>query len=248
MAELTSVSNPRVKDIVKLRNRRLHHDPGRFLIDEERLVIRALQAGIEVDDIYRLDGSKLGEGTVVSREVMVKMSGRQNPPMALAVAMSWDLAEPEPTADESWLALVEIEKPGNVGAVLRTAAALGFTGVVLVDSAVDPFLPNVVRNSMGALFTVQVAAIDQSRLPDFVKARSARLVAAVSSGGAAPWDQDLGSPIVIAIGSESSGLSDSLIEAADDQVTIPMADDSLDSLNASVSAAILMSESVRQRS
>ena len=241
--EITSRANPRVKDVVKLRQNRLRHDPGRFVIEGRRLVERAKAAGVELIDVYATASADWKGATLVSEGVMDKMSGGNR--QVVAVARSWDLKPPAVGDRERWLALVSVEKPGNIGAVLRSASALGFTGVVVVDSAADVFGANGVRNSMGALFTLPVVSLSGNELAAFCAERDAALIAAVSADGLGFQEASLGPPVVIAIGSESEGLPSWLVAAADQLVTIPMADPALDSLNASIAAALLMAESMR---
>lgn len=210
---------------------------------------RAAAAGVELLAVYARAGVHFPEATSVSDAAMAKMSGRTHPPDVLAVARIWETTSlPPATAAGWWVALVGVEKPGNVGAMLRSASALGADGVLLVDSRVDVFSANVVRNSAGALFSVPVAFTSESGLRQFAAERSAQLIATVPEGGRRPWELDLTGSIVVCVGNEAAGLPPGLIEAADAALTVPMRASSVDSLNASVTTGIVLAEVVRQRS
>ncbi|MBT8250294.1 MAG: RNA methyltransferase [Acidimicrobiia bacterium] len=257
MVDITSLNNPVVKDVVRLRTHRKRHDPERFLIEGMRLIERARAAGVDMAAVFASEGVSYPGAVSVSVPVMAKMSGRRNPPAIVAVANCWPLAPsfegagatPETRDDYSgwWVALVGIEKPGNVGAVMRTASALGASGILIVDSAVDVFSTNVVRNSAGAIFSLPIVEIGSDQLREFAASRSALLVATVPDGGTNLWDAPLEDAVVLLVGSEANGLPEDLIAASDAVVTVPMHTSSVDSLNASVSAGIVMADLVRRR-
>lgn len=249
MADITSLNNPVVKDIVRLRTHRKRHDPERFLIEGIRLVERATLAGVDMAAVFVSEGVSYPGAVTVSAPVMAKISGRRNPPAIVAVANCWPLGafEVADASPDAWVALVGIEKPGNVGAVMRTASALGGFGVLIVNSSVDVFSTNVVRNSAGAIFALPIVELGLDQLREFASSRSARLIATVPEGGTNLWDAPLDDHVVLVMGSEASGLPEGLIAVSDDVITIPMHSASVDSLNASVSAGVVMAEVVRRR-
>ncbi len=258
MVDISSPNNPIVKDVVRLRTHRRRHDEGRFLIEGARLIEKAAAAGVDLAAVFVVEREAYPGSVSVSRTAMTKMSGRRNPPDALAVANCWPLSpdesttpamasEPATTTDAWWVALVGIEKPGNVGAIMRSSAALGASGVLIVDSGVDVFSSNVVRNSAGALFSLPIVEIESDLLHDFAAARSARLVGTVPEGGTNLWHANLDDAVIVLIGSEANGLPREVLETCDELVTVPMHPTSVDSLNASVSAGIVMAELLRRR-
>jgi TrmH family RNA methyltransferase len=139
-----------------------------------------------------------------------------------------------------------LEKPGNLGALLRVADGAGVDGVILVEPAPDPFNPNTVRASTGSLFTVPVAISDLQSVASWIADRGVRSVVATPEASQPYWEADLGSGCAIWVGAEARGLSASAKGRADQQVSIPMAG-AADSLNTSVAAALLLYEARRQR-
>jgi TrmH family RNA methyltransferase len=140
-----------------------------------------------------------------------------------------------------------VEKPGNLGAILRTADAVGATAVITVGSAVDPFNPNVIRSSTGTIFSVPYAHTELSDLARWLNANDIELVVAAPDAEAVLWETDLAGSVAIMVGSENLGLSKEAIAAAQHSVAIPMAGTS-DSLNVSVSIAVFAFEVRRQQS
>jgi TrmH family RNA methyltransferase len=142
-----------------------------------------------------------------------------------------------------YLAAVGIEKPGNLGAMARTAAAAGADALLVADAASDPWNPNAIRASTGAVFTLPIveATLDE------VRALPGDLVATEPTAPTPYTEADLTGPLTIAIGAEDAGLPTSWLDAADRRVSIPLASTSTDSLNAATAAAILLFETRRQR-
>ncbi len=254
---IDSPSNPRVKALVRLRTRRRRDREGRFLIEGAREVRRALDAGVDVEALYlcpdlgsepeRWDDADVEVVELGSAAFEKIAYGRDG---VLAVARTFPTGLDRIPWDRprcSILVAVGVEKPGNLGAMLRTAAGAGVDGVVVADPVVDVFNPNVVRASTGALFAVPVAVADADAVRSRLRSAPLTLLAAVTDGGRAPWEIDLSEGTAIVIGPEDRGLSPAWTAAADQLTTIPLAG-TVDSLNASVAAAVLLFELVRQRS
>ena len=142
--------------------------------------------------------------------------------------------------------LESVEKPGNLGAVLRSADAAGADAVIVCDPLTDLFNPNLIRSSLGGIFTVPCVATDSASAIAWLKARGIRILTAQLQDSVWYYDSDMKRGTAIVIGTESTGLTGIWREAADEHIRIPMLG-RLDSLNASVSAAILLFEAVRQR-
>jgi TrmH family RNA methyltransferase len=237
-----------------------------MLIDGAREIGRALASGVELvevfaaDDLVELDTEPRdamdairasGIGRIpVTPELMGRMTFGDRPDGLLAIARIPDtslerLASRLPSAPLV-LVLESLEKPGNLGAVLRTADGAGVDGVIVADPRTDPWNPNAIRASMGTLFSVPLAVADTTSARGWLADRGGRVVAAVVDATMAYTEADLTGSVAIALGSEADGLSDAWRGPDVTPVRIPMAGIA-DSLNVSVTAAILAYEARRQR-
>lgn len=255
--EITSLQNPRVKHIVKLRDdKRQRREEGLMLVEGYDEIQLALAAGRQPRTLLsapelvtrQLDGAE-SEWITVNRAVFEKMSYRENPDGWLAVF-------PIPHTSLDGLKLSEVplvivaesvEKPGNLGAILRTADAAAADALLVCDPRVDVWNPNVVRASRGALFSVPVVECDNLSAWEWLKRRKIQTLAATPSAEILYSDIDLREPVAIAVGTEDRGLSDFWISNADLKAKIPMLG-KVNSLNVSVSTALIVYEAVRQRS
>lgn len=249
--DITSPANERIKRLVRLRSRRHRDDEGVFLVEGPRLLDRALESGLEPVEIYE-DGSlerSYPDAVRVEPTVLDKASYRQTSQGTIAVfgQLPTHLPRISVSSPALLIAAEAIEKPGNLGAMLRTAAAVGADCFLTVDDRTDIFNPNVVRSSTGALFTVPVAVTDLQTLRAWLDSHSISLVAATPGASLTMWDADLGGSCALLVGTEAEGLSDQARAQADLEVSVPMTG-LVDSLNASVSAALLAYEALRQRS
>lgn len=273
--ELTSADNPRIKAVVRLREHRHRREHGLFVAEGAREVGRARGAGLAVVELYvspqmvrdeeslKLIDAITGDGVrvvKVSEPLMRKMAYTQNPPGLLAVVEQprWARASlveamgmlgmgKKAEKDELWLVAVGIEKPGNLGAMVRTADAAGCVGVLVADGVVDAFNPNAIRASTGAVFTLPVLGGGGDEVRQMLKGRGVRLAAATPTGAELHMKANLKGPLALVIGAEDKGLDEAWLGAAEARVAIPMRGRTADSLNASVAAAILLFEARRQR-
>ncbi len=244
--QITSQQNERIKRLVRLRDRRHRNSEGVFVVEGSRLFKRAVESGLHPLEVYASTPVEGHETTTVAPEVLDKASYRSKSEGVIAVFEQWSLGL-DNIADRSLVLVTEdIEKPGNVGAMLRTAAAAGASGVVAVGEPVDVFNPNALRASTGAIFSVPMAAGSWDEIGSWLT--RTQLIATSPEATAAIWDVDMTGPTAIAVGAEDVGLSDRAFELATQTVTIPQADGATDSLNASVAAGIALFEGVRQRS
>jgi RNA methyltransferase, TrmH family len=256
--DITSLQNPRVKYIVRLRDdRRQRRQDGLMLVEGYDEIQLALSAGhrprtilsaaelvsrqIRVDDLD-------AEWISVSRAVFEKMSYRENPDGWLAVFPIPRISLGDLKLRETPLVIVaeSVEKPGNLGAILRTADAAAVDALLVCDPRVDLWNPNVVRASRGAAFSVATVECDNASALDWLQQRAIRILAATPSANEVFFDIDLRQPVAIAVGTEDEGLSDFWLSHADVKIKIPMAG-RLNSLNVSVSTALIVYEAVRQR-
>lgn len=251
--EISSKQNPRIKAAAALKERRQRKKRGRFLIEGVREVERACQSGIEITELFlcqpllsvlfSLEGIETFSCT---EEVFAMASYRENPDGVLAVAKVPQREFPR-AGNPLYLIAEAVEKPGNLGAMLRTADATGATGVVVCDPCTDVYNPNVVRASTGTLFTQPVVEATSEETIAFLKEQGVRILAATPSGKAVYTDEDMTGPLAIVVGTEATGLSEQWLSECDCQVTIPMLGKA-DSLNVATATALLLYEAVRQRS
>ena len=250
--DITSSQNERIKRLRRLRDRRHRDEEGVFVVEGARLLERALRAGHEPFEVY-VDGTVLNPSP--SDEVRVEPSAldwasyRNSSQGLIAVFSQWSHRLDDLVVSESSLLVVaeSLEKPGNLGAMMRTAAGMGADGFVTISGSCDPFNPNAIRSSTGALFALTLV---QSTLPEFrdwVGDQELSLVALTPQASETIWDIDLTGPSAIVIGAEDVGLSQQALELADIAVSIPMRAGEIDSLNASVALAIAGYEALRQR-
>jgi TrmH family RNA methyltransferase len=259
--QLTSVSNPRVKHLVGLRRRRQRDQSGLMLVEGYEELGLALSAGVVPVTLYYCpelargdlatvdEVAALGSEVVsVSARVFEKVAYRESPDGWLAVVhtVPTDLTALTVEANPLTLVCESVEKPGNLGAMLRTADAVGAAAVIAARPITDWGNPNIVRSSKGTVFSVPVAAADSPDVLGWARQRSIQIVAATPDTDTVFTDVDFTGPTAIAVGSEKHGLSDEFLAAADVRVRIPMFG-RVNSLNVATSAAIILYEALRQR-
>jgi len=239
---ITSPDNPRVKEVLRLRKARERRREGLFVAEGPREVARAREAGLAFRAVYHsptlLDWDG---GEEVSERVLARMSYRAAPEGVLAIV---EVPRHELPANATLLLVaVGIEKPGNLGAMARTADAAGADALLVADARSDPWNPNAIRASTGAVFTLPIVAVTR----EDVGGLDQQKIAAVPGAAARHSDADLTQPTAILVGAEDAGLAEEWRALAELEVAIPMHARSVDSLNASAAAAVLLFEAVRQR-
>ena len=263
---ITSLQNPRVKDAVKLRDRRGREKQGRILIEGIREIRQALTAGVEITEIFvceplfeerdatglmdQLRSQKNLALLHVSEQVMLKLAFGDREEGLLAIGKPpqrklSDLA-PRPEAVPLFAVVEGIEKPGNLGAIVRTADAAGVSGLVVADGGTDLFNPNAIRASLGAIFTVPVCAASGADVLAWLRQQKLRIFAAKVEAAQPYTEADFRAPSAIVLGGEAQGLSSLWSGDGISSISMPMLG-CVDSLNLSASAAILFYEAVRQR-
>lgn len=262
MTEIASTANERVKAVVRLRDRRERDRTGLTVVDGAREVRRAIEAGVEVESLYVVDPVAAGDATAaleaavargirpwtVSAVVAERLAFGDRPDGIVAVVRRPEatLASIALPADPLVVVIDGVEKPGNVGAILRTADGAGADAVIVTDPATDLYNPNAIRASIGTIFALRpvVATADETRA--FLVAHGIRIVAARVDGDRRHSDADLRGPLAIVVGSEATGLGAAWAAPGVEAVRLPM-HGAADSLNVSVAAAILLYEARRQR-
>ncbi len=260
--EITSPANPRIKQLIALRRRRSRELAGVTLVEGLAEIELALAAGVRLQTLYYsrhlataeslpLAASAAAQGTEIfhlSRPVFEKVSYREGPDGWLAVvpAIEAELNGLQLPPRPLVLICAGLEKPGNLGAILRTADAAGVAAVIAADPVTDWGNPNVVRASKGTVFSVPVASATTAEVLDWTATHGLQIVAATPEATTLVTEADLTGPTAIAVGAEQAGLSRDWLENASVRVRIPMFGKA-DSLNVSTSAAIITYEAVRQR-
>ena len=266
---ISSAQNPRIKHLLALQQKSaLRREEGLFVVEGRRELEHCLQAGMQVDSIYCLNPDEFSihnsqcsmfnvqcSMIKVTPNVYERIAYRGSTEGIIAV-----IRTPQPHTLESLLAqegrgvngkplfvvLERVEKPGNLGAVLRSADAAQATGVIVCDPLTDLYNPNLIRSSIGAIFTVPTVACTSEQCISFLKEHGIQILTAQLQDSHLYYDTPMAGPTAIVMGTESTGLTDVWRQAADAHIRIPMMGQ-LDSLNVSVSAAILLFEAVRQR-
>ena len=261
---ITSPQNPKVKHAIKLRERRQRKRDGLMLIegyDELRL---ATASGIRLQTLFycpalfgavdneallahaRQAGAELLE---VSQSVFEKMAYRENPDgwLGIAPTLRGVLADLRLSANPLLIVAESVEKPGNLGAILRSADAAGVDGLILCDPTIDLGNPNVVRSSRGAIFSVPVAEATSAETLAWLRQRGIKVAAATPEAASSFTEVDLSGPVAIVVGTEHEGLSPLWRDQADVKARIPMLG-RVNSLNVVTATTLFIYEAVRQRS
>jgi len=270
MTELvSSASNPKIKRLIALQQKSSERrESGLFVVEGARELQHCIEAGFEIDTLFicpeiatlpftwpwaaMVPGAVSANGTTriieVTKEVYSKIAYREGTEGVIAEVRARKKGLGDLKLKENALVIVleSVEKPGNLGAVLRSADAAGVDAVLVCDPLTDLFNPNLIRASLGGIFTVPCVACSSEEAVTFLKGHGIKILTAQLQDSSYYYDCDMTAGTAIVIGTEATGLTESWRKAADAHIKIPMLG-ALDSLNASVSAALLMFEAVRQR-
>lgn len=255
---ITSAHNPKIKELIKLRKARERKKQALIIIEGQPEITLAKQSGLKIIELFYCQAfagqsKKISEPeekliTPLAPSVFKKISLRENPDglLALAEPRYLKLAEIKLSQNPLVIILESLEKPGNLGAILRSADAAGADAVIINDPKTDIYNPNVIRASRGAVFTNQIAVAKTEEIKKWLKKNKIKSLAATPKADKLYTKASYQGPVAIIIGGEHKGLSQAWLEAASEKIKIPMAG-RIDSLNASVSAAIILFEAIRQR-
>ena len=261
---ITSTANPRVKDLVRLRTRKERRKRQLVIIEEPLVIRRALAAGLPLAEVWACPDQQAPATAVlygeiaaagipaveVPPQVMDKIAYREHSEGLLVLAPRQEpaLADLRLATNRPALLVVleNVEKPGNLGAVLRLCDGAGADAVLFSGEGTDPGNPNCLRASRGAVFTVPAIEAPLPEIAAWLRDHGVAILAATPDQGT-PWDEaDLTGPVALVLGAEHAGLTRAALAVADGRVAIPMAG-SADSLNVATTAAVLLFEAVRQR-
>lgn len=257
ITHITSLQNDRIKHLVKLRDdKRQRQRDGLMLVEGRDEILLAIAAGFvprttitcpELTSVpFTLDDV---ESVSVTVPIFEKISNRENPDGWLAVFPIPQRALSDLRLGQRPLIIVaeSVEKPGNLGAILRTADAASVDALIVCDPRADVYGPNVVRASRGTVFSLPIASGTSQEVFDFLKQRGIGVLAATPSATQPYTSEDMRGPVAIAVGTEDEGLTGFWLSHADVKVMIPMSG-KVNSLNVSIATALIVYEAVRQRS
>ena len=253
---ITSKTNPKIKNIIKLEKASERREQNRILIEGRREIERAVACGFEIDTLFvcqdiakeepRLTARSIEE---VSLEVFEKIAYREGSDGLLAVAIPKyaDLQQFKPKKKNPLIIVLEtVEKPGNLGAVMRTADAAGVDAVIIADPRTDLYNPNAIRASVGCIFSVPLFACSSEECIKWLKDNKITIYCTYLKASIDYLDADFKKASARVMGTEATGISQQWVEAADQNIIIPM-NGIADSLNVSVTTAIVTFEAIRQR-
>jgi len=256
---ITSTQNAKVKHVVALQQKSAQRrKEGLFVVEGRRELMHCIEAGYDVAECFVQDRvvasgdlaelDRIDNIIAVAPQVYEKMAYRGSTEGVIAVVRERQrsLEDLQLSASPLIIVLERVEKPGNLGAVLRSADAAKADAVIVCDPLTDLYNPNLIRSSIGAIFSVPCVACSSEECIAFLKARGIQILTAQLQDSSLYYDTDMLRATAIVMGTESTGLTDVWRQAADAHIRIPMLGQ-LDSLNVSVSAAILLFEAVRQR-
>ena len=261
---IKSLQNPLIKQAVALREAKERRESGLTLIDGVREIYRAYAAEVEIEKVLvcsallreRQDQHVLGllkqrqvKIIEIVESVFEKIAFGQRLEGLLAIARvpQRSVSDLKPAGNALYVIAEGLEKPGNIGAILRTCDAADVDGLLLVDSKTDLYNPNVIRASTGTVFSVPTAIANNQAIVDFLDRYKIKTCSLFPESAKSYTDIDLTGPMAIVLGSEDKGLSEFWRKQADMDMKIPMKGKA-DSLNVSVCAAIVIYEAIRQRS
>ena len=261
---ISSIQNPFIRQLVQLKDKsRERKKSGLFLIEGEREITLALKGGYEFDtilfnpgiisetELYKLinNSTRQPEIVSISTEVYQKLAYRDTTEGVIAVSKSksHNITELTFKTKTPLILVAEApEKPGNIGAILRTADAANVDAVIIANPKSDLYNPNIIRSSVGCVFTNKISMGSTSEIISFLKSEKINIYCAALQASVNYNTQDYTKPTAIVVGTEATGLSDAWLESATQNIIIPMQGE-IDSMNVSVAAGILIFEAKRQR-
>lgn len=247
MLPISSLQNPTIKLIRSLEHKKERRDAGLFVAEGFTMLERAEALGWVPETVLatkHVDVFDEVKPTIVTDKIMAELSGQNNPHDVLAVFKQ--RYQPHPSKEGLWLALEEVRDPGNMGTIIRTADAVDVKGIILVGDCCDPYSPECVRASTGSIFGVTLVRMNLAGMLDFAKAWPGDMVG-TSGTARSDFRKEYLHPVLLAMGSESRGLSAELSRSCTQQVRIPMKD-GVESLNVATAAALMlyqMSDSIK---
>ncbi|HEY8790704.1 MAG TPA: RNA methyltransferase [Actinopolymorphaceae bacterium] len=264
LPRIDSAANDRLKAVRRLVKARDRRREGLFVIEGFRELRRAVDGGLVIRDVFvatsdwtgrqeaGLVDEIVGGGariSVLSSKAFASIATQDAPDGLLGVAdiPAVDLSvQPNVQADSLFVVVEGIERPGNLGTIARTAVAADVSGLILCDPQVNAFHPEVVRASVGTLFTLPLSVVGVPELVTWARANGIRLIVTTPATDELYFDADVSGPVAVVVGSEKNGITDAMRAAADVLVRIPMSD-AIDSINVGVATGIVLFDVIRAR-
>lgn len=252
---ITSKSNPKIKNVVKLQKSSERREQNRIIIEGRREIERAVACGFIVDTLFICNDILKESVSInanyveeVTLEVFEKIAYREGSDGLLAVAIPKyaDLKSFKPKKNPLIIVLETVEKPGNLGAIMRTADAAGVDAVIIADPRTDLYNPNAIRASIGTIFSVPLFACSSEECINWLRENNIKIYCTYLKASIDYLEADFRQGSAIVMGTEATGISDIWVDAADQNLIIPM-NGIADSLNVSVTTAIVVFEAIRQR-
>lgn len=255
---ITSAKNDRIKSLQRLDKASERREQGVFPVEGKREILKALNAGFTFLEVYYcpqlIDEKEIADlfgetpSIQISHSVFETIAYRENRDgiIGLCKYRSIQLNDLKFGATPLLIVLEAVEKPGNLGAILRTADAAGVDAIIVCDPKTDIFNPNVIRASLGCVFSKTVVSCSNEDALAFLKSKKIKSVATTPYTDTIYFKEDLRQPLAILMGTEADGLSDYWLKNADMQTKVPMLGEA-DSLNVSVCTAVVVYEALRQR-
>ena len=252
---ITSKSNPKIKNVVKLQKSSERREQNRIIIEGRREIERAVACGFIVDTLFVCndilkESVNIAANYVeeVTLEVFEKIAYREGSDglLALAIPKYADLKSFKPQKKPLIIVLETVEKPGNLGAIMRTADAAGVDAVIIADPRTDLYNPNAIRASIGTIFSVPLFACSSEECINWLRENDIKIYCTYLKASIDYLEADFRQGSAIVMGTEATGISDIWVDAADQNLIIPM-NGIADSLNVSVTTAIVVFEAIRQR-
>jgi len=258
MALITSTDNQKIKNLLKLEKSKERKLQGVAVVEGEKDIKAALKAGLRVQEIFYCPefgnpspvdfGIEQKHIAAMSKEVFLEITRRENPDgyIAIILVRNYSLENIKLESNPLIVVVEGAEKPGNLGAILRTADAAGVDVIIFNDPQIDIYNPNAIRSSIGTIFNQQIVLADREQTISWLNKNKIKSFATSKKAEKIYFEHDFVGGTAFVLGAEHSGLSEEWKEEADEFIKIPMTG-IVDSLNLSVSAGILLFEAVRQR-
>jgi len=262
--QIDSPGNDRLKRVRRLRRARERDREQAFVIEGYRELARAVDAGITLVELFvcprhwtgrneqaLVDGIA-GDAVIVSAlsaRAFAAIATQDRPDGLVAIARRPDLSlarQPAVVSDSLFVVAQGVERPGNLGTIVRACVAADVSGLILCDPQVDAFHPDVVRASVGTLFSLPLSSVTTSAFAGWARANRVRVTVTTPQAERYYWQADVLGPSALVVGSEKRGVDAAMLAAADERVRIPMSD-RIDSVNVAVATSVVVFDAVRAR-
>ena len=260
---ITSTANPRIKEAVRIRERKHAHEQNLFVIEGLRIIETAIEAGVEIREAFFTDrfcsqreggailkniGRKGANIFTVADHVLTKITDTETP-QGIAAVVSYEISSLDtlPVQNNPLFAAGDgIQEPGNLGTIIRTADAAGIDAVILLEGTCDVFIPKVIRATAGSIFHVPIARAKAETFVKWLRDAKIKLAATSADAGESVFNAELDGPVAFVFGNEARGVSETIRKSADIFLKVPIYGNA-ESLNVATSAAVCLYEAARQR-